>query len=520
MGITKRFLYFYLILTIVKLSINNINEEYINDINNNKLDNIKSNHYTFIYNDVALIENINNFPLKLFSKLPFKDESNFVDLLFNFYLKDKNNNEDKNINLFNNIIIKASIITNSIYEQIINSTENDEDIFKNISNINSKLDLSTKSAVLKINKTLSIKENKEEDLYLYVLISNNNHNTNINNYNLWGEVFLTTTNYKNHYIPKNIYINNKIYYDGKNKENNYYLYHLHSEGEDTFLVDFSSNYALNRGIYISFLDYDKNKNIGYDEISENSTNIEFISSPTHKGKTYHFEFKLKNNNKDVVFCVITKRKPDELESYNYIFKFNTYNSGNKNIKTYELNNKVKFSDNVDKTKLELENIKIKNNLNDKIEYLKGEIYIRKILNNDKIKREDLDTIGIIESKYELVNGKINYISDNKNIEIEIPKIDENDYYSIFINLPIENEKFVYNTINTPNIKRPIWEIIAIFISIPLYLGIVIAIIIFYLKYKDSNLKEKIMKTSFAENEAGEGLIEGKDEGNDKDNVLE
>lgn len=501
----KTLISFCLLFAIANLSINKaIEENNINDANQLQYLN---------YNKLTKISNM-SFPLRLYNTLPFKNEANFQDLLFNFYFSNLDWDKDKLVNHLYNFTIKATII--KINPEKNGNNIDDESFFDKNNTITLNFD---KSVVLKINKTLCIKDNNEEDLYLYIKISNNNQN-NENSYNLASVSFLINRNYKVFTIPTNEYINNYLQYDQKNKDVNFDLYRIDAESKDTFSLDFSSNYALSRGIYVSFLDYDDEGRIVYEDISKNSTNIEFITSQTQKGKTYHFEFKLKkkiSEHTEVVFCVFAKRKPGDLKSYNYIFKYNAYNSLDERNKKYELKNEVKHSTQGNKTKLEFENIKIFSKSGEETinEYIKGEIYVRKILNKNKIKREDLDTIGIIESKYELVDGNINYNNGNKNIEIEIPKIDENDYYSILVKLPDENERFVYETINTPKFNQPIWLIVIIFLSVPLYLGIVIGIIIFVFKQQNYGLKEKILKTSFQE-----GVIGDNNEEKEGENVLE
>ena len=130
--------------------------------------------------------------------------------------------------------------------------------------------------------------------------------------------------------------------------------------------------------------------------------------------------------------------------------------------------------------------------------------------NHRIKREEFDTIGIIESKYELVKGKVTI---GENIKIEIPKIDENDYYSVLVDYPNEKEKYVFNTINTPKPESKVWILILIFSGIPLLLTIIIFVIIYASKSSNYDLKEKIMQTSFKES----GAVEKSSE--DEDNVL-
>ena len=140
----------------------------------------------------------------------------------------------------------------------------------------------------------------------------------------------------------------------------------------------------------------------------------------------------------------------------------------------------------------------------KAEYYKGEIYVRKILKKHKIDREDLDTIATFKSKYELVQGNIEYTNENKNIKITIPQIYKRDHYSILIDIPEINEKFVYNTVNKEKIKKPYWAIISIFIFVPIYLVVVVCIII-YLANKSLDLKDEILATSFKISGADEDL---------------
>ena len=100
----------------------------------------------------------------------------------------------------------------------------------------------------------------------------------------------------------------------------------------------------------------------------------------------------------------------------------------------ELNKEIKYSSSGNNTKIELE----------KINSLYSEIYIRRILNRNIMKNEIFNTLSIIGSNYELVNGTISY--EKEKIIIDIPKIQKNEYYSVLINILRMNEKFVYDTI--------------------------------------------------------------------------
>ena len=475
-------------------------------------DNSPSLHEYEFDEDVNL-RGINDFPLKISIKLPFKDEANSNDLLFNFYFNSKDTNF-QNTKIFDNFYINITIINNTLKEQIQNNINSDFK-YNSKATLSSSIDISTKSAAVKISKdfikkalnTLDIKNNNE-DLYLYITV-NKTSSENLDIKNLEYSLFLIYDDYKNYAINTNKYISSKIYYDEDHEEKNYDLYHLqlnNNSENDTFVVDFSSNFALSRGIYVSFLDYDTQKKIRDKdgEIYDNSSKIEFIKSDTKKGKTFHFEFKFKDKHKakkDIILCIFVKS--DELDVYNYVFKYQTKSSGdNNNIIKYKLNDDVNHSNKDDNTILEIENVQvIKDN---KAEYYKGEIYVRKILKKHKIDREDLDTIATFKSKYELVQGNIEYTNENKNIKITIPQIYKRDHYSILIDIPEINEKFVYNTVNKEKIKKPYWAIISIFIFVPIYLVVVVCIII-YLANKSLDLQDEILATSFKISGADEDL---------------
>ena len=123
----------------------------------------------------------------------------------------------------------------------------------------------------------------------------------------------------------------------------------------------------------------------------------------------------------------------------------------------------------------------------------------------------MDTIGLIQSKYELVDAEIKY--EKENIEINIPKIDdEKEYYSILTYLPEENEMFVYNTIHTTKIEKPILTLILTFVGALLTFGAIVGVIIFVYKHQESDLRKSIMATSFSESGAiGRGNEETEEE---------
>ena len=300
---------------------------------------------------------VDSFPFRINIPLPFKKENNqynFENLLFNLYFK---NGDINNANIFDELKINVAIINRNILNRI-NTDISDDDIFNNTL-ISKNFDLYSKSIALSLDKQSinnnwnSLKNKDESDeliLYMVIFYKNLQEKKNVN---LSAKLFLIYNNKTDYIIEENNYISDKLL--TRNTNNYFNLYHLKLNGEnDKFIIDFSSNYPLSRGLYVSFLDDNTIQNIQKIESSElriNSTNVEFVDSENKKGTTYHFEFTLKNNIKDIYLCIISKVKMKKgadknkiLPSVNYIFKYYTSNSKKEsNITKYELNSVVKYS---------------------------------------------------------------------------------------------------------------------------------------------------------------------------------
>ena len=83
--------------------------------------------------------------------------------------------------------------------------------------------------------------------------------------------------------------------------------------------------------------------------------------------------------------------------------------------------------------------------------LNTEIYIRKILKDNLLANESISTFAKIESKYEIIRGNKN--ETNGKIRITIPKISTENYiFSILVDVPDENEKFVISNIFVDDTK--------------------------------------------------------------------
>ena len=468
-----------------------------------------------------------SFPFNFYYILP-NNLLDFKDYLFNFKFKASTALDETSS--FKKIYINSTII-NSQKLMELQSAESNINIFdENSLLFNKSFDLSTKTLSLNINKeyanTISNKIKNDDELVLY--FSLDNYKNKNKNYNLEGQLFLFYENDKDFIIPYNTYINSKLPIN----KINFNLYHLQlNENKNKFVVDFSSNYELGENFKISFIDYDNNiENLKPENVIKNSSNINFITS-NNKNKNKNsaikqFEFNLKDNKKDVFLCVYSNVKDKNLTSINYIFKYNTYDDSEKRV-VYEMNKKIKYSKSKDNKYFILEFDNIKKIKDDKSEYCKGEISVRAIKKNNKIKTEKIDSIALIQSDYKLKKGIISYQNGDKKITIkmEYNKI-EKKYYSIFIDLPNENEKFVYDMIyidktggkkKKKKTKNNLLWVVVITGSCVLLVVAIIVIIIVITRMKNEDLEEKVNAISFKK--SGADAMIGQDNADDGDNDL-
>ena len=481
------------------------------------------NVYNLTFDKIKEISAMNSFPIKIFSKLPLTkeinttyneilleeihqtDNNNSKDLIFNCYFQILNSEESDIINTIDEIEINATLINRNELNEII-ETKKDSDYLK--SSLNKKFDKSTKSVILNINSDFINKNKNDEELILYMSINyvNNNIKKNIN---LSSKLLAFYKNDLSFIIPSNNYINDNLIVNGKY---NYNLYHLKLEKEEKikYIIEFSSNYELNnKEFFISFLDYNNINNIQPENYLTNSTNINFMDSKRKIGSINQFEFTLKEDSiKDIILCVATnlQTKKGGISTINYVFKYNTYSLNEyTDIITYNFSEIL--SNKGSSLIFSSINTKSKDNQEDKVY---GEISIRKILSTDRLNNEKLDTIAIIESKYDLVNADETRDSKNTNLKIKNMNI-KNEYYSIVINSPIYNQKFVFNTIPEGIIengkKKNVLAIVLICVSVLIVLIFILVVIKIFKKNK--NLKEEVMKTSFEKSGMLEQLNEMK-----------
>ena len=487
-------------------------------------------------NEYYKIQQIDQLPLSFIIKLSKTkgkfNESHFEDLLFNFNFnfniakKEMNNSKTS---LFDEFQIKSKLVSSQLNLSDINNKLSE--ILYSSKTINGTFDLSTKSVILHFEKNYlqeewNKTENKDSEstpsLIFYINRVKSNKTNIIDEKSLSGEFFLIYKNCssndtsKDNKIKQKTYINDRIQIGSKK---NIYLYRLSSNEEDNlFVVDFSSNYALSRGVYLTFFEFSKINSFKENEENTNSSNIVFHKNTGSFGKVYHFEFELKDKNKDVVLCVISKikksKKEKPLSNLNYIFKYYTTKTSEQEKlykgKIINFSQKVGQASVDKKTELSISSIAKENSTIPKFE-----LYVRKVIKDNRLIREEFDSIGIIESKYELINGDVQL--GKNGITIKLPEeVNKDDFYSIFINIPELNEKLVYDTINTQKPQNQLWLLILIFSGIPVLLGLIIAIIIIAHNKSVDNLREKIMTTSFKES----GTLGNREDEEEEKKILE
>ena len=283
----------------------------------------------------------------------------------------------------------------------------------------------------------------------------------------------------------------------------YYLYNLQLDGnyeKNKIILDISTNILIaENNLLYSIIDYNSDNKINY---NKNSSNI-LIDEKNSKymGGKYHIEFTLNQisskANKGVYLCFFSYNKI----TVNTLFKYNTYFPSDK-LPIYNMDNNIKIKYKENNLKININ--KIEKIFNEIISYPNSEFIIRKIEKNKIIKNEDISTISIINTEYEILY-RINNVQNIKNIEIKFPfelKENEKFYVSIIAYLFNDKEKFAYNLIDSDNIEKNednnkdnnlvIISLIIVIIIILIISGVFIYLYIKKKRFgKDYNLKNKI-----------------------------
>ena len=440
----------------------------------------------------------------------------FEDLI---YYLELNSPESIGINRNNNLIIEGTIINMEMINKI-KLNKSDTNIINSDNNIKINYDLSTNSAFITLNKTYceniwNSLDTNDENAYLYISIKPKEAKSL--EQDISGQMIVSFRNNINYVIPSNQIISTKI--DISESNLSYYLYSLQLDGnfeKNKIILDISTNAYINENnLLFSLID---SKNIGKlteDIIKRNSSDIIIDETNSkYNGGKHHIEFTLKEHNaKGIYLCLFTPKKTfkkNELKSFNALFKYLSYNPSYI-APNYEFNNKISVSQ--DKKHIIITLNKINKKENSKPYYPNSEFIIRKIKYENKISNEELSTITLIQSSYEILYTYKDDKNDSSKIDIEIPynkKDKENYYLSVIANLYEENEKFAYQTFDSKDIKniekkssKTSVIILIIFMAI---IVIILAVLIYlYLNKKNMNKNtEKLMQISFNEKNKDEG----------------
>ena len=364
-----------------------------------------------------------SFPYKLNYLLNETDS----DLVFNLYLNDKNKQglDLKNVEI-------GAIILNETF--LLEFQYNNEKAFLDGS-IKEQLDPATRSCTFNIKKEYykNIIKDDKENYYLHFLILNNDSNANDNKAIMANMFLLEKGGKKEHILNNNTFISDKFILEDNNIQFN--LYFIKMKMKTKLEIKFSSNYPLNDEFLVYFLE-NTESNIDINYLEQNKKPY----TNTSIGQIYTLLYEnQESNKKDMIFAVVSKLEKDKIQlpSINYVFKYNIFSDDNEYNKT----SKYDFNENYN---LILENNKYIisfNSIQKDGKALPSEIYIREISENKLLPNETISTYSKIESEYKLIKGEKKEEGDITNITI--PNLENiNNSYSILIDIPEENEKFV------------------------------------------------------------------------------
>ena len=461
------------------------------------------------------IQNI--ISLKYYCLLPLlKDNKNkiiFEDLIY--YLEFYSPNEI-GINKDNNLIIEATIINMEIINKI-KIAKSDKDIINSSKSVIINYDLSTNSAFISLNKTYCEQiwnslDNNNGNAYLYISIKQKE--SKAIDKDISGQMIVSFRNNENYVIPSNQVINTKI--DIIENDISFSLYNLQLDGsfdKNKIIIDISPNIAITESnLLYSLIDYKDIENLNENIIKKNSSNIEIDENNSKLiGGKYHIEFILKEKEeKGIYLCLFNDNKNvelknNELKTINILFKYLSLYPKDI-LPKYELDNNITTKQN--KTHILINIKKIKKEENSIITYPKCEFTIRKINYENKISNEELSSITLLESKFDILYTYKD-IKNNKDIEIEVPykkKKKEHFYISIIANLYEDNEKFAYQIFELEiNDKEKSKTSVIVLIIIMVIIVIILAVLVYlYINRQNMNKNtEKLLQISFNDKNKGE-----------------
>ena len=450
------------------------NIKIIYDISN---DIIKELNYQ--YNLETIDSSKNNFPLFYFIK-----DVKYNGININFAFKNNFSN-----NVYNNLVIKGYGLD---YSEIISMKDNNN--FQN--EIKGKFDNITNSGTIELsNELLKTKFNKTykylDDKYFMIIIENS-----ISNFqNLSNDIYVISKDENYILLPINKYIRNSFNLIENKNITQKYFFEKGNITNNTFILEFSSNY---KDIILSF------------------NNLTNYSTPKIIGGFQQYILSIESNNSnDYYFNVIIKpinqiNIEKSLKEVNIIIKY--YNESKINTDYYICNKKFTLAKEESNEKTNLNYLLIINNMYDINNYsndLNYSYYLRLIKNNNILFNEEINTISLISSNLSYINK---YEANEKEFYFNLNSLEFNEKYIALLFIKIENkeeEKYYSMTYEFNTGMQEDQEkgkdttnnnsILLILIFIIILIIILFLFFIFWRKYriKSSNLEDKIKEINFS-----------------------
>ena len=393
---------------------------------NYKLTNIKE---IIIPSEIGKVIKVNDFSFPY--SLYYLINNTESDFLLNVYLGDKN----QKLNLAN-VQIGYILLSEADLTKIIESGK------KEISDkaIKETIDPATKTSSISITKDYIKKvigTDTDNSYYLYIVFVTDNKVTNDES-KIEAKIYLVEKEKNNFYpLEKSNFISDNLILDTSDI---FKAYLIKMEKNGLLEIKFSSNYPLDDSFSVYVVEYKADVDINIDYLEKNKKELETYSIGQMHTITYDNS---KSVDSDIIFAVVSKKKKDEiaLDKINYMFKYELFKSKDEYNKQpkYDFNQNYTLTEENNKHVFEFDPVK-KSGAN-----LNPEIYIRKVTLENKIANETFDTYAKIESKYEILKG--DKTDKDGKVRITTNKITEkNCTFSIILDIPDENEKFVVSNL--------------------------------------------------------------------------
>ena len=460
-------------------------------------------------NNIIIEKEDNNYPYIYYLK-DLKFDGVDMNLYINFNENNINNNQ-------HDLEIKGCTIDYDDIKKITSKDYNFEYILNNLFCQDiylGKYDNVTKTGLIVFDKFRVINYNLLGNLYYLIYIQDYDF-YNLNKLSISNiEINTSPKNNKDCILPMNKYIRGLFYsLDGQIKNQTFFVKILHGNENknNTYILDFSSNYKKANIIFNENFTYDKKEIIGgIQRYYIKDLNINIIYNFTVEYNEDEEEEKEKEEDDN-------NNNYDFFDNIHYILKFYSYDD-----KDNEQNNIYYFdqkpilekinSDQEKGTKynLILEKKKDFTNLNDKYEYI-YRLCIYSI--KDIFKNQILDTSAYISQNYiftrsgnyspneELKINLVNILSENSDYIISLFYLEKNkenkneNYYSFSYNITTKEEN--NNNTNKKSYKIKLYITIIAFSCFLILLIIIFIIIYMKIRKKNKKLQDEVNSISFS-----------------------